>query len=66
MEDRRRWALIGATLSLAGIATVADIASAYEVPAELYPFAGIVIGAALARIGGSKEAAGANHRHSDD
>ena len=63
-QDRRRWVIVAATLTLAGAATAADVVtSAYEVPAEFYPFAGIVIGAALARIGGAKEAAG---RHARD
>ena len=56
-DDRNRWRVIAATLVLAAIATVADVTGDYEVPAEFYPFAGIVIGAALARIGGSKEVA---------
>lgn len=49
--------MIAAVLVLAAIATIADVTGDYEVPAEFYPFAGIVIGAALARIGGSKEVA---------
>lgn len=56
-EDRNRWRVIAATLALATIATIGDVIGDYEVPAEFYPFAGIVIGAALARIGGSKEVA---------
>ena len=56
--DNRRWLVIGTMLTLVGVATLADVLTkAYEVPAEFYPFAGIVIGAALARIGGAKEAA---------
>jgi hypothetical protein len=40
------------------VATVADVfVGTYDVPAELYPFAGLVIGAALARLSGVKEAA---------
>ena len=57
-QDERRWRLIVATLALAAAATTADALGGYEVPAELYPFAGLVIGAALARIGGAREAAG--------
>lgn len=56
MADRNRWRLVAATLTLAGVATVADVIGDYEVPAELYPFAGLVIGAALARIGGVRGA----------
>lgn len=56
-SDRNRWRVIAATLALAAMATAFDVVGEYEVPAELYPFAGIVIGAALARIGGSKEVA---------
>lgn len=47
--------MIYATLGIASAATLADVFGHYEVPAELYPFAGIVIGAALARIGGVRE-----------
>lgn len=55
-EDRNRWRLIYASLGIAGIATVADVLGDYAAPAELYPFLGLVIGAALARIGGAREA----------
>lgn len=54
-EDKRRWRIIYAALGISAIATVADVVGSYEVPAELYPFAGLVIGAALARIGGVRE-----------
>jgi hypothetical protein len=51
-----RWAVIAVILGLTVILSVADIVlTGYETPSEFYPFAGLVIGAMLARLGGVRE-----------
>lgn len=55
MTDTHRWYVIATTLALTTILSLADVALDYTIPAGFYPFAGLVIGAALARIGGVRD-----------
>jgi hypothetical protein len=53
MSERLKWwAVVYGMGIVSAILSIADVIVAdYEVPAQFYPFAGIVIGAALARLG---------------